>query len=263
MKKLATLCMTSAVILTTNALAFDFGSAPKEISAHYVTAAQSLEDVKSKLTANGFKIVATTNILKGHDVISVTNEELQATNTYMAVINIGVSKGEVRVQNPSYLGAAYLGDKYKYGQFKATVNALEKALGSFKGSKQKTELSDLEDFNFMMGMPKLNDTITVQEGKDLASKVKDSVYKLTLPNGSVLVGHKLKEETSKFLTTLSEEQNAQLLPYQSIVSKEDAQMLDPKYYLALSLPLLSMSQFMKISSIPDDIEDEITDAYSK
>ena len=261
MKKLFATTVTAAVLLTTNATAYDFGSTPSKISAHFVATAQSLDSVKKKLTDNGFKVLATTNIVKGHDVITITNDELQATNTYMAAIHVSVSGSDVRVQNPSYLGAAFLGDKYKYGQFKATVNALEKALGSLKGSKQKTDFSDLEDYNFMMGMPKVDDTITIKEGKGLASKVSDAAYTLTLPNGLVLVGHKLSKKTNKFLKTLGEEKNAQILPYESLVFGNAAQMLDPKFYLALSLPNLSMGQFMEIASVPDDIEQEITKAY--
>jgi len=265
MKKILTLCMTTAIVLSTNALAFDFGSTPSKISAHYVTAAQSVDDVKAKLKANGFEILATTKILKGHNVVTITNAELQATNTYMATLQVSVSDSEVRVQNPSYLGAAYLGDKYKYGQFKATVNALEKALGSFTGSKQKAEFSDLGDFRFMFGMPKLADIITVKEGKGLAEKAKANTkkvaYTLTLPNGVTLVGHKLRGKTNKFLKTLGQEKNAQVLPYESMVFANAVQMLDPKYYLALSLPLLSMGEFMEIASVPDQIEKDIKRAY--
>ena len=261
MKKLLASTLTATILLTTNVTAYDFSSTPSKISAHFVAPAQSLDSVKKKLTENGFKILATTNILDGHNVITITNDELKATNTYMAAIHVNVNGSDVRVQNPSYLGAAFLGDKYKYGKFKATVNALEKALGSLKGSKQKTDFDELEDYNFMMGMPKVDDTITVKEGKDLASKVKNSAYKLTLPNGLVLVGHKLSKKTNNFLKTLGEEKNAQILPYESMVFGNEAQILDPKFYLALSLPNLSMGQFMEIASIPDEIEKEITKDY--
>jgi len=265
MKRILTLCMTTVVVLSTNALAFDFSSTPSKISAHYIAPTQLVDDLKSKLKTNGFEILATTNILKGHDVITVTNDELKATNTYMATLQVSVSAKEVRVQNPSYLGAAYLGNKYKYGKFKATVNALEKALGSLKGSAQKTNFSDLEDYRFMFGMPKLADVITVKEGTGLADKAKANTknvaYTLTLPNGVTLVGHKLRGRTNKFLKTLGQQKNAQLLPYESMVFANAVQMLDPKYYLALSLPLLSMGEFMEIASVPDQIEKDIKRAY--
>ena len=265
MKNLLTMSVTATLLLTTNALAFDFSSTPRKLSAHYVAPAQAVDTVKAKLTENGFTVLATTNIIKGHDVITITNDELKATNSYMATLQVSVSGSEIRVQNPSYLGAAYLGDNYNYGKFKTTVNALEKAFGSLKGSTQKADFSDLSDFNFMMGMPKLKDAITVKEGKGLASKVtganKHVAYTLTLPNGLTLVGHKLRGKTNKFLKTLGQEKNAQILPYESMVYGNAVQILDPKYYLALSLPQLSMGEFMEIASVPDQIEKDIKRAY--
>ena len=38
-------------------------------------------------------------------------------------------------------------------------------------------------------------------------------------------------------------------------------MLDPKYYLAVSLPLLTMGEFMKIASAPGEIEKDIKRTY--
>jgi len=260
-----TIGMTATVMLTTNSLAFDFSSTPSKLSAHYIGVTQSIETIKAKLIENGFTILATTNIIKGHNIITITNDELKATNSYMATLQVNVSDSEVRVQNPSYLGAAYLGENYHYGKFKTTVNALEKAFGTLKGSNQKADFSDLPDFNFMMGMPKLGDSITIEEGQGLATKVtggnRHIAYTLILPNGLILVGHKLQEKTNKFLKTLNQEQNAQILPYESMVYGNAVQMLDPKYYLALSLPLLSMGEFMEIASIPDQIEKDIKRAY--
>jgi hypothetical protein len=262
MKKILTICVTIAiVVLSTQAFAVEFSSAPNKLSAYYIAPAQSIAEIKTKLTHNGFKILATTNILNGHDVLTITNAELQTTNTYMAAINVSISTKDVRVQNPSYLGAAYLGDTYRYGQFKSTVNALEKALGTLKESAQKTDFSDLKEYRFMFGMPKFIDTIKVKNGSGLVNRVKNSAYTLRLPNGLILVGHKLKIKTNKFLQTLGQEKNAQLLPYQSMIFQNRAVMLDPKYYLALQLPLLTMGEFMEIASIPDQIEKEIKKAY--
>ncbi|NEW60366.1 hypothetical protein GSY74_03650 [Sulfurovum sp. bin170] len=43
--------------------------------------------------------------------------------------------------------------------------------------------------------------------------------------------------------------------------KSGVTVLDPKYYLALSLPLLSMTEFMKIATAPDQIVKDIKRAY--
>lgn len=242
--------------------------APKVLSAYYAAQAQSVVSVKQKLESNGFKILSTTEPLKGHIVLSITNEQLQATNTFMAVINMHIDlKNEIRVQNPSYLGAAYLQKKFRYGQFSQTLKALEIVLGDLYEVKDAYATEELASFQFMMGMPYFDDVMEVAEGTDLLAKVSDEkvqkhiLYTLKLDNGSTLVGHKLQKRTNTFLTKISAERNTNLLPYQSLIHSSKAVILDPKYYLALSLPLLDMAAFMKIASAPGDIEKDIKRAY--
>jgi uncharacterized protein (DUF302 family) len=244
------------------------GKAPKKLSTYYAANYQSVDALKPKLEANGFKVLAVTPILKGKTVLTITNDELQKTNTLLATLQLLVNEGdEVRVQNPSYFGAAYLQDKYKYGQFTETLKALQAVLGDMYEVNDMFELADLENYQFMFGMPYLNDTITVAEGDDLLKKVtgekagKYVVYTLKLPNGDVIVGHKLRNRTNKFLQKIEAERNTNILPYESIIKGKKAIMLDPKYYLALSLPLLSMSDFMKIASAPGEIEKDVKRAY--
>lgn len=49
-------------------------------------------------------------------------------------------------------------------------------------------------------------------------------------------------------------ENASLLPYPVLLENGKAKILAPKYYLAISYPLLKMAQFMTISSVPSAIE---------
>jgi len=242
--------------------------APENLSAYYVANPQTVEALSSKLKANGFEILSTYAPLKGKTVITVTNDELKKSNSFVSVLNILVNaEDEIRVQNPSYLGAAYLQDGFKYGQFKATINALEATLGQMYVAKEVTEFSELSDYNFMFGMPHFDDTITVAEGNGLVEKLtgekadKYFAYSIKLPNGATLVGHKLNKRTNKFLGKIASEHNAGLLPYQTIIKDGKAIMLDPKYYLALSLPLLTMTEFMKIATAPDEIEKDLKRAY--
>jgi hypothetical protein len=251
MKKIIS-SLASVALLSTLAMAED-------ISTYLVSKPASLSDVQSKLEANGFQVLATTN-----DVLTITNPELQASNTYLATLQVHVGASAVRVQNPAYFGAAYLQDSYKKGQFKGTVDALTKALGSLNGSKETLDSSDLSGYHFMMGMPYFEDTVTVAMGADLSKKVAGNAnvaYTLTLPNGALLVGHKLAGATRGFLDTLGQQENAQILPYEAIVYSDRVLTMNPKYYLALSLPQLSMGEFMKISDIPAKIEDDIKKAY--
>ena len=243
-------------------------SAPKLLSAYYAAQPQSLEDIKRKLEENGFTILSTSEPLVGHIVLSITNTQLQATNTFMAVLNMHIdSQNEIRVQNPSYLAEAYLQDKFSYGQFSKTLKSLQNVLGDLYEVTDAYETEKLSSFQFMMGMPYFDDMIEIAEGTDLSSKVmgkkavKHVLYTLKLPNGSILVGHKLKKKTNTFLSKISSERNTNILPYQSLIHQGKVVILDPTYYLALTLPLLEMSDFMKIASVPGAIEKDIQRAY--
>lgn len=238
--------------------------APAVLSTYYAAKAQSADAVKSKLKANGFSILATTTPIKGSTVITVTNKELKNTNSWLATLNVLVNAKEVRVQNPSYFGAAYLQGKFKYGQFAGTLKSLQKALGDLHTVSDKFKLAKLPKYQFMMGMAYVGDTIEVGEGADLVTKLKDNkyvAYSLKLPNGSTLVGHSLRSRTNKFLLKIDAGHNALILPYRSMIKDGKAIMLDPKYYLAVSLPLLSMGEFMKIASSPAEIEKDIKRSY--
>jgi len=238
--------------------------APEKLTTYYAAKAQDAKSVASKLKANGFSVLATTEPIKGSTVFTITNKELAATNSWLATLNVLVNEKEVRVQNPSYFGAAYLGDKYKYGQFAATLTSLQKALGDLYTVTDEFKLAKLAKYQFMMGMPYVDETINVGEGSDLESKLKDNkyvAYSLKLPNGATLVGHSLRSRTNKFLLKIDAAHNALILPYRSMIKDGKAEMLDPKYYLAVSLPLLSMGEFMQIASTPAEIEKDIKRTY--
>ncbi len=242
--------------------------APQNLTAYYASSPQTIDSLTTKLKANGFTILGTNEILKGKTVITITNEELTKTNSFLATLNILVnSNDEIRVQNPSYFGAAYLQKDFKYGQFKSTLTSLQAVLGDMYEVSDINEFSELGDYNFMFGMPHLDDTIELAEGDDLLSKLtgknleKYVAYTLTLPNGATLVGHKMRSKDNKFLNKVEAGKNAQLLPYQAMIKDGKAYMLDPKFYLALSLPLLTMTDFMKIATTPDKIEETLKKAY--
>jgi len=270
MQKVIKTCIFTTLLLTNGVLAeFNFDVVPEKLTAYYVSVIQPASSLKFKLTANGFKILASTEILDGKTVITITNNQLRATNSYMATLQILVnkSKNEIRVQNPSYLGAAYLQDNYKYGQFKETLHALESSLGKMNEVADKITFSKLANYRFMFGMPNLKDYIIISENKKDTQSItgltakKYISYSLKLENGTLLVGHKLKEKTNDFLKKIGETKNSQLLPYEAMIENGKVSILDPKYYLALSLPLLSMSDFMKIATTPDQIVKDIKKAY--
>jgi hypothetical protein len=242
--------------------------APKKLTAYYTANPQTVEELRSKLETNGFDILATDDIFENKTVISFTNEALQNTNSFLSVLHILVSHGiEIRVQNPSYFGAAYLQDKFTYGQFTETLKALESTLGEMYEVEDQLGFSDLPKYHFMLGMPHFHDTIVVARGNDILKRLRETnttkhiSYVLKLPNGATLVGHKLDHNTYDYLKKIKAQNNAQIFPYEVIIKDEKAVMLNPKYYLALSLPLLSMTDFLKIASAPNEIEKDIKTVY--
>jgi hypothetical protein len=255
------------LIFSRELFGFNFSQIPKQISAHYIAPSQNIQLLIGKFQRNGFTVLATTNIFKDHKVITITNQELQNTNSYLATIQVCIGPNEIRVQNPSYLAAAYLGSAYRYGQFKNTVNSLERTLGTLQNGFQKADFSSLENYRFMYGLPKKEDTLIIKSTTKLIEKVSTLeakryiAYVLTLPNGSTLVGHKLRAKTTRFLQILGQEKNSQILPYEAMITGNEVRIMNPKYYLALSLPQLSLHEFMQIASVPDQIYRNIKKAY--
>lgn len=241
---------------------------PEKLSAYYVANAQPLDKLKERLEDNGFEILSTEEILDGKVVLSVTNEKLKSTNSFMSVINILHNNSEeIRVQNPSYLAAAYLKDSYKYGDFKDVLKSLQAVLGEMHMTDEVLGFKRIKDYSFMPNMSKFEDVVELDDGDGIMDRVRSEdakkyiAYILKLPNGSLLIGHHMRGSVNKFLNKVNEAKNAQLLPYQSMIKEKEAYMLDPTYYLALSLPLLSMEEFMKIASTPDEIGKGIRRAY--
>jgi len=241
---------------------------PKKLSAYYTADLQTLDVLKENLESNGFTVLATDEILKGKTVVSFTNEALRNSNSFLSVLHLLINRDkEIRVQNPSYFAAAFLQDQYKYGDFNATLKDLESVLGKMYEVEEQYNSADLSEYHFMFGMPSVNDTILVAKDENLTTKLKQTdksvyiSYVLDLPNGSTLVGHKLPDETYQYLEKINAEHNAQIFPYEVMIKNGRAVMLSPKYYLALSLPLLSMTDFLKIVSAPEAIINDIKKAY--
>jgi len=250
---------------STNAYAeFNFSQPPTQLSTYYSAPFQTVQKVKKRLIENGFTIVAI-NKINEDEIVTISNSELKATNSYLATLHLLINhkRQEIRIQNPSYFGAAYLEEQYHYGQFKETLNALLLVLGTMSETEERVEFKKLASYKFMFGMPKLKDTISIAQGEKLLENLGDKhiAYSLKLPNGSTLVGHHLSSENISFLSKINQRQNRQILPYEAIIKNREVTILNPKYYLALSLPLLSMQEFMKIATTPEHIERNIREAY--
>lgn len=231
-----------------------------KISAYYTAPYTTVNTLKAKLGKAGFDVLATYSpASKEHiKVIVFTNKVLKENASkkkrgFAAVQRVMVdsSKKIVRTTNPTYWLKAFMQKDYVAGVDTTVKASLKKALGELSPTKDVLDESDLEHYHFMMAMPYYEDMIPLKKGATVNPKKR--VFEVKLDNGSVLVGVKMSKNTENFIDKIGVE-NAILLPYTVLIEDGTVYALHAKYYLALSYPLLSMGEFMQISSIPDAIE---------
>ena len=74
------------------------------------------------------------------------------------------------------------------------------------------------------------------------------------------MGIKLSKRTTRFIKKTGY-QNAGLLPYPVLIENNKVKILDPKYYIAIKYPMLKMSQFMTIATVPGAINKDIDKVF--
>ena len=235
-------------------------------------------DVKTateKLKKAGFDVIATLPLDKKKKLISIvfTNSELNkmASKTnrgYMATLRLLIDpkNKQISITNPLYLGKAMLQEDYDEAVSKKVLLAITKEFSGLRNSFDKLKYSLLPNYQFMDGMPYYKDMEVIARGDDLLAKLerkkskKKVVFKLKLGNGSTLVGVKLSKRTRKFPKRIGSK-NAGMLPYPVLIENGEAKILEPKYYLALMYPQLSMEEFMTIATIPGAIIKDCTKIF--
>jgi len=248
----------SAVIafLVVSATALQAGTMPAYYDASYASASS----VKGKLTKAGFTVLATYHPAgkKNLSVMVVTSAKLKSiankkTRGFAAIQRVMVdsSKKTVRVTNPTYWMKAFMQKSFNAGAAKSVTSAFKKALGKLSGVKDGLASGDISGFHFMMGMPYYEDMLELGKKHDV--KASKKLFELKLANGSKLIGVKLPKGVEGFINKVGTNK-ALALPYTILIEGGKAYALHARYYLAVSYPLLSMGQFMKISSTPDAIE---------
>lgn len=230
----------------------------------------------SNLKQAGFTIVGQYKFLNDGTTILFTDSALkqQAAKKdrgFIALMRLYVDKkdNEISITNPIYFGKAFMQDQYSQAVFYKELTKLTSVFTDLKSSKDQLKFDDLSDYHFMWGMPYYTDFVKLGNGtnEDLLAKLKNYksgknfLFDIKLANGSYIVGYKLNAKTSTFPKIIGQK-NALVLPYLILISDGKAKILNPKYYLAISYPLLSMGQFMQISSIPGDIESDLTKPFS-
>jgi len=227
------------------------------------------KELLKRLKDNGFEILTDMKLDKNGDleVIVFSDENLkQLSSNSLFISNLRVlidkKNKQLSISNPLYFSKAFLRDKFDEKTASTLLHKVSSAFGDLnpKDSGDKLKDSLISKYQFMFGMPYYDDMITVAKGSgtNLIKKAKNSKrvsFIQDLGNGKALIGMRLSSKTRDFIKATGEK-NALLLPYPIIIEDNKAKILNPKYYIAVSYPMLKMSQFMKISDIPDAIEAE-------
>jgi hypothetical protein len=221
------------------------------------------------LKEEGFSVLARFPVDKEQQriVIVFTDDSMQKTaekpgRGFTASLRMLVDKkdGNISIQNPLYVFKAFLQDDYDETAAKRTLEKLRSRFAGVKNSEDSAKYAVLPKYRFMDAMPYYQDMLEVGSGTtaDLLAKARASgkvVFEQKLGNGAVLLGMKLNHKRSKFVDKIGY-QNAALLPYPLLIEAGKAKILDPKYYIAVMYPQLSISNFMGISNTPRSIEKE-------
>ncbi len=244
------------------------------ISTYLVGPLTSVAQVTADLKANDFEVLANKQLDKKGDLISIvfTCKGLRKMadkkeRGFMGVLRLLVDKTnkQISITNPLYFAKAYMQNDFDQ---KFATNILDKVNSTFEGLKDSTdkiEADDLAHYHFMMGMPYYEEMDVIAKGDDeaLLAKVKANgkmLFSLKLEGGAVLVGVDLEKRTAKFPTKIGTS-NAAVLPYAVLIEGGEAKTLAPKFNIALYYPLLTMSQFMTIATVPGAIVKDLEKAF--
>ena len=256
--------------------------------------AEKTAEAKSALTSNGFEIVGEYTPYDDAHIIIVTNDALKKAAAshdrggYFAGQRVAITKvgDEVQVSytNPNYMAAAY----HIKGDVSGITKALQKALGNVKefGPEEGLDADDLEDYHYTFGMEYFDEPYELAEydsyeqavaavEKGLAAKTAgvSKVYRIDIPGSKQTVfgvamkapdeGHKYMDD--KFIMSeidFKPIRSTAHLPYEILVSGDEAEALHARFRIAINFPDLSMmgdNSFMNIMPSPDAIQEALTD----
>lgn len=231
----------------------------------------------SKLKEAGFEVLADYKSVKKGKTIVFTNDALKTEGakegkSHVAVMRLFVDEKEKMISftNPIYFGKAYMQDDYNHAVFQAVYDSINNAFTGLKPSADKMAFDDLADYHFMIGMPYYSDVDEHAEASqqkliDAAREYKKGklvIFELKLSDTSTLFGYDLGKRTKKFVKKIGRA-NAAILPYAISVENGKASSMEGKYYIALSYPLLTMTEFTTIATVPGAIAKDLGKAFSK
>jgi len=261
-----------------------------KVASLEVSLNDAITQVKDALSTKGFEVIGEYHPGKIENlyVVAYTRDDLQKLclkvedrGALASVLKIGfiVKEGKVDVSmlNPEYIFYAYLMDEAeKYAtelkaittDSKDALNAVGTDFTPFGGS---LEVADLKEYHYMMMMPYFTDPVELEEFDSFEEGLATIRKNLNAKKGNTVKVYELVFESEKiavfgiglldagegeanFLPIIGESHVA-AMPYEIILQGDEATMLHGKYRFALHWPELTMSQFMKISSTPGDVEE--------
>jgi len=272
MKKFYTLIMSALVIgfcgcAGTSPEAEAGVKVEKVVATYKIASYVSADDAKAKLSANGFDVVGTYKSDAGTTVL-FTNAQMKAmankpTRGLAAVGRLLVDdeRKQISIANPVYFGKAFMQKEYSHATASAALGSLEKAFGPLKDSADKWEFDGLAGYHFMVGMPYYEDMSVVGEGStaDLvakAQKAKGTTAVVKLSDDRYVAFVDMDRRTNGFVKKIGT-QNGQVLPWAVLIEGGQAKALSAKYFIAISYPALTMTEFMTIATVPGAIENDL------
>jgi len=226
-----------------------------------------------KLKEAGFEVLDVRVLTKNRKLLSIvfTSAKLRKMASkkgrgFLGTLRllIDVKQKRMSITNPLYLAKAMLQNDFDEKGAKEILATLVKAFPNVQNSMDKLKYQLLPKYQFMNGMPYYEDMEVVARGSDLLEKVEKNKKRvsfiLKLDNGSTLIGVKLSKRTKKFPKKIGTK-NAGMLPYPLLIEDGEAKILDPKYYLALMYPQLTMEEFMTIATVPEAISRDCSKVF--
>jgi hypothetical protein len=237
----------------------------------------------SALQGSAFEVLGQYSPYPGATVVAITHPALlQAASTkkfggYAAVLRIGLTEVDGKIQR-SYANPAYWGPALQVGSLETVSAELKDVFGDSEpfGSKKGLNDKKLENYRYMMMMPRLKDhdhlgsfpshaaaLATVRQNLANNSNKLVKVFEVAIPDSEeVLFGVGIgsgdgNDAQVMGITDSGELRHTAHLPYALLVSGSDAYALAGKFRIALAFPDLGMGTFMKISSAPNAIRDSL------
>ena len=248
--------------------------------------------IESALEANGFSIIGKYSPAAKKDkrVIVYSSDHLQNLCSKVsdrgmlaAALKIGIwnNSGKVRVTmlNPDYLFFVYLRDAMDKDALEEGLGLVSaKATEAMKtiGTKMKPFGGDLEkkklkEYKYMMGMPKFDDPIKLNEFSSFQEGLGTILSNIKSSNGYAVKVFEIVDAEKqiavigigfpdadkgegRFLPIIGEKHIAGM-PYEIILQGKTATMLHGRFRFASHWPELTMGTFTKIMASPGDVED--------